>query len=298
MATLPVFLRSSAGVVLFTWIFTITAHPAQAKDPIANGGFETGDFLGWSVTGLGSASPTVTNDSGFVHEGTYGAIVDKSQGSLSQTFKLNKNEAYKLTYSLKALLPSAGTAQPEPSYFVVSMNGVPIAGGSVNSKDFKVHQVIFNPKEELTEIQFTLIGNKGTLALDDVSLKRVITGAPPPFLLGAGAAAASTGTALAGGDNGGGGNSPAPGKGSNNPNRPGVVKPFPEVEALPPGSPQTSDQTSQDKDSSQLDKSITTPNQPKPIPTPALLPGLIGFGWSVLKKRNQTEHPPAKGAEQ
>ena len=295
MAPLPVFLRSSMTAVLSSSVLIIAAHPAQANDPISNGGFETGDFSGWTVNGLGSNSLAVTNDSVFIHEGNYGAIVGaRSQGLLSQTFSLNKKQAYKLTYSLKANLPADGTAPAEPSYFVVSMNGKPIAGGSVSSKDFKVHQVIFNPTEDLTEIQFTLLGNKGTIALDDVSLERVNTGAPPPFLLGAGAAAAgtgATGAGLTGEENAQDKDQSEPDQSTDKPKPSGTVKPFPSGIVSQPGnlidppSSQVEDkEKEQDKDK-EKDKDKT--NNPEPIPTPALLPGLIGFGWRVIRQRRQ-----------
>lgn len=301
MATLPVFLRSSITAVLSSWALAIAAHPAQANDPISNGGFETGDFSGWTVSGLGTNSLAITNDSVFIHEGDYGAIVGaQSQGLLSQTFSLNKKQAYKLTYSLKANLQSEGSAPSEPSYFVVSMNGKPIAGGSVSSKDFKVHQVIFNPREELTEIQFTLIGNKGTIALDDVSLERVNTGAPPPFLLGAGAAAAGTGAGIAGGEDGGQRSQPTPNQNTDKPKPSGVVKPFPNNEVSRPGNlidPPSSQVEDKEKEKDKdKDKDKDKSKEPEPVPTPALLPALIGFGWRVIRQRRQEAQSDSAGS--
>lgn len=102
------------------------ASTAAQADLITNGGFETGNFAGWTV----NANATGVVSGGFngqsPHSGTYwAALGDTSSaypfGSVSQTIADISGQTYLLSY----WLASDGAT---PNYFDASWNGATIAG--------------------------------------------------------------------------------------------------------------------------------------------------------------------------
>jgi hypothetical protein len=78
---------------------------SEAANLVANPGFETGDFTGWTVTGDG-----ILIDSTFPNTGTYDAAfsaltTDHNPGVLSQTLATTAGQSYTLSF---ALLDEAG----------------------------------------------------------------------------------------------------------------------------------------------------------------------------------------------
>ena len=102
------------------------ASTAAEADLNTNGGFETGDFAGWAVSGNFT---TVRSPSFFSlnpHSGTFwAALGDTSSaypfGTLSQTVADITSQTYLLSYWLQ----SDGRA---PNYFSASWNGTTLAG--------------------------------------------------------------------------------------------------------------------------------------------------------------------------
>jgi hypothetical protein len=102
------------------------ASPASA-DLIVNGGFETGDFTGWTV----AAGATFVTGCGFdtgCHSGNYFAALGSvgADGTLSQTFLDTAGQTLVLTYWLAS---DGGT----PSDFSVDWNGVQIPGSALTN---------------------------------------------------------------------------------------------------------------------------------------------------------------------
>jgi hypothetical protein len=87
---------------------------------ITNGGFETGDFTGWSKAGtveVKSGSP----GSDFVHSGHFGATL--GSGTLSQAFVTNPGQTYKVEFLLNAILfTSPGLLEVRWGNFDIPMN--------------------------------------------------------------------------------------------------------------------------------------------------------------------------------
>ncbi len=89
---------------------------------VQNGGFETGDFTGWTQSGNPAYTSVTSGNSRFVHSGTYGAALGPSGslGYLSQTLPTFAGQNYLLSLWVDSPKIS-GTATPNE--FSVSWNG-------------------------------------------------------------------------------------------------------------------------------------------------------------------------------
>jgi hypothetical protein len=67
----------------------------------SNGGFESGDFTGWTPSDLGASG---VNTGQFAHDGSFGAALGTFQdiGSLSQDLATTPGQAYDLSFWLKS----------------------------------------------------------------------------------------------------------------------------------------------------------------------------------------------------
>ena len=95
----------------------LTVFPAMLA---GNGGFETGDFTSWTMSGnLNSIYGLVTTNSSYVHSGNYGAELGPagSLGYLSQTLTTSIGQLYLVSVWLDS--PDGAT----PNEFLVSWNG-------------------------------------------------------------------------------------------------------------------------------------------------------------------------------
>ena len=86
---------------------------------VQNGGFETGNFTGWTQSGNTEYTAVVRGNSLYVHSGAYGAQLGPagSPGYLSQTMTTVSGQAYVLSLWLRN--PSGEW----PNWFQVQWNG-------------------------------------------------------------------------------------------------------------------------------------------------------------------------------
>jgi methionine-rich copper-binding protein CopC len=136
-----------------------------SSERIVNGGFETGDFTGWTQSGDLSFTGVGT---GTVHSGTYSAFLGPtgSDGFLAQTFPTTANTTYTLDYWLEH---DGGT----PSDFYAQINGVTVPGSRLdnpNAFGYTEYTFAFRATGSQTELKFGFLEAPSYFHLDDVSV--------------------------------------------------------------------------------------------------------------------------------
>ena len=117
--TANLLVTSSAGVAA-SLPFTLSV----GQSIVNNGGFETGDFTGWTLN-ASSRYDFVTTSSGWVHSGGYGAALGQpgSLGYLSQTLTTSPGQNYLLSLWVANPKTQYGAT---PNQFLVQWNGTTI----------------------------------------------------------------------------------------------------------------------------------------------------------------------------
>jgi hypothetical protein len=150
---------------------------------VNNGGFETGDFTGWTLNGDGvigktiydgvASSSTFAGATGYLHSGTYGAILGESPmvGYLNQTLTTAPGQSYLV--SLWFANPT-NTAGASPSQFLVQWNGTTIYN-QTNLPFSGWTNLLFTvtAASASTVLQFGFEDTPYYLALDDISVTPV-----------------------------------------------------------------------------------------------------------------------------
>ena len=158
---------------------------------VQNGGFETGDFTGWSLTGsasanfVGDAAVPFTNAFGrvryygsyYIHSGLYAAFLGESGdlASLSQTLATVPGQAYLLSFWLDN--PGKFANPPTPNQFTVAWNGN-VLFNQANMRVFSYtnKQYVVSATDWSATLVFGAQNNPDYFGLDDVS----VTPIPPP----------------------------------------------------------------------------------------------------------------------
>ena len=138
---------------------------------VTNGGFETGNFSGWS---LNAATTSVGSRSGLVHAGKYGAMLGQTAtlGYLSQVLPTYAGQTYRL--SLWVHNPS-NTLGATPNEFQIQWEGntifdrVNLPFGAWSNLQFTVTATMSG-----SQLQFGFQDDPYYLGLDDVSVKPIV----------------------------------------------------------------------------------------------------------------------------
>ncbi|HVF45944.1 MAG TPA: hypothetical protein VNA17_00110, partial [Pyrinomonadaceae bacterium] len=155
---------------------TPTPTPTPAPPPVTcgvvnNTGFETGDFSGWTPTGIASVG------TGFPRSGAFAA--DLGTGTLSQIVPTVPGQSYNVSFWLR-LDSGAGL-----NTFAAAFAGVPvITTPIVNSGGFAYTQFTLNnvqaaPLVNFSVLEFTFANTSQVFHLDDVCVS-VAAGTPTP----------------------------------------------------------------------------------------------------------------------
>ena len=184
------FMNKAAIALLVANLFMGSAH--ADVELVANGGFETGDFSGWSQSGDTDPDYTLV-DTFFANSGTYGAGLgpfNGAEGSLSQNLATISGHEYTVQFDLKNF------DEKNANSFSASFRGKPLVGGGAtpslpitNRLQFDWTHYSFDVIANSTssELTFTFTNTNAFWGLDNVS----VTPVPEPdeyalMLLGAG----------------------------------------------------------------------------------------------------------------
>lgn len=151
---------------------------------IQNGGFETGDFTGWTTSDLTYSgvvdsriysSPDLNSHSGnyYASLGPIGSI-----GFLSQNIFTTVGQTYELNLFLKNQSQNAF-----PNQFQIFINGDNIFNEiNINPLDYTKYSFNFIARAASTEVKFGVRNDPGHLFLDDVNVIPIAV--PEPLSLG------------------------------------------------------------------------------------------------------------------
>ncbi len=159
---------------------------------VQNGGFETGDFTGWTLVGNGYdgtnlfngvvTTNSLTDGSGpsFIHSGSYGAFLgDTNVSTLSQSFPTIPGQDYRVSFWLANPIIGAGQV------FSVNWNTNSPAVNQIyfiaNPPAFAWTNMIFTVKatDTNTTLQFGSANPPNGFGLDDISVVAIL---PPAFI--------------------------------------------------------------------------------------------------------------------
>lgn len=132
-----------------------------------NGGFESGDFSGWSRSGNTGGSSVVSGNANYVHSGTFGAQMGPSTtpGYLGQGIPTDISQTYTLSFWLAN---SSGTG---PNNFGVTWNGSSIlALTNLPSFAFTNYQFDLTAWRPSEFLQFQFQNNPSWFGFDDVTV--------------------------------------------------------------------------------------------------------------------------------
>jgi subtilase family serine protease len=174
--------------------FTLTVAALQL---VQNGGFETGDFTSWTLTGSSSSLANFVGDatslyvttgygrhqtttyygSYYIHSGSYAAFLGESGGLayLSQTLTTVPGQAYLLSFWL--VNPGKFVRPPTPNQFTAAWNGNTIFNqANMGVFSYTNMQYVVAATGASTALEFGAQNNPDYFGLDDVS----VTPIPPP----------------------------------------------------------------------------------------------------------------------
>ena len=167
-------LRNSKNKILQSFPFTLSI----GQSIVANGGFETGDFSGWT---LNATSTLVDTRTGLIHSGKYGADLGQSSGLgyLSQTLPTIAGQTYQL--SLWLVNPKNSTStNATPNEFQVQWEGATIYDGvNLPFMAWTNLQFTVTATSAGSLLQFGFQDEPYYLGLDDITLKPIATIAAP-----------------------------------------------------------------------------------------------------------------------
>jgi hypothetical protein len=148
-----------------------------SADLVFNGGFETGDFTGWILSGNPIPGMVDTKNP---HSGLYAAdlIAQGSPSFMEQTLNTTPGMAYDLTYFLAVSEPFLAASEPFISgatvEFLAQVNGVMVFDQSnIPPQPYTRYSFPFIAAGTSTDLKFGFRNDPGAFFLDDISVNAV-----------------------------------------------------------------------------------------------------------------------------
>jgi hypothetical protein len=148
---------------------------------IANGGFETGDFTGWSVS---DPFGIIVDPSATSNTGSFAATIGSfgSTGTLSQTLATVAGTTYTFTFALQNLATSPSDFLQTNS-FVVTFGGTTVIdglSGPLPSPGYNIETFTVTATSDSTVLSFIAQNDSAAWLLDDVTATAAVTAVPEP----------------------------------------------------------------------------------------------------------------------
>ncbi|NUZ04782.1 PEP-CTERM sorting domain-containing protein [Piscinibacter koreensis] len=163
--------------------FSMAAH--AAPELVTNGGFETGDFSGWTTTNAPGLASMYGVDTAGPRQGNYSAFFAGTApgDSISQTIATLANTSYLLSFMLDVDANSANGS------FVVSLGGTPVYTAPMSAFAFGLVSLPVWSSAANGVLSFAATNVDGFYTLDSVSVSALPE--PSTLLLMAGGLAAA-----------------------------------------------------------------------------------------------------------
>jgi len=157
---------------------SVTSQPATLTvlPIVLNGGFETGHFTDWTLSG-NSGYLTISTKSDYKHSGSYGVQAGPvgSPGYLSQTLPTVAGQTYLLSLWLDS--PDGAT----PNEFTVSWNGTTVFDGvNMGAVGWTNLQFIVDAASASSQLQIGVRNDPSYFGLDDISVTPIYS--EPPLI--------------------------------------------------------------------------------------------------------------------
>ena len=159
--------------VLISLLLLLVQAGTSAANLVQNGGFETGDFTGWTLSGNTEFTYVRAQGLTYVHSGEYAADLGPagSNGYISQTIATVPGQAYLVSFWLGSGTGSDGSID---NYFAGSLGGTGFfATSNIPPQPYTYYSFTMTPDATNAPLKFAFRNDPGFLFLDDVKVNAV-----------------------------------------------------------------------------------------------------------------------------